>query len=283
MAAAIENIMVTQSSAELEDVFRAHQSCVLKAAYRVTGSMADAEDVAQSVFLRLARGTIDHSRISNLQSYLHRSAVNAALDLIRARGHREVVPVEAADELQANPSLSPERTHSSMEIKNWLRRRARSAESPHRRDVYAALYRRIGQPRNRPDDEYLPGCGCGHAPSDSGAAKKEPPWHFERCIMKFFRSKQDAHLDRAISELRGEVPDAKTLSASAERVWQKLQAAEGEETAVSSLQPIRGCADIRSLLPAFHHHELPPARALIVEDHLRECVSCRSYRSRPWS
>jgi hypothetical protein len=95
--------------------------------------------------------------------------------------------------------------------------------------------------------------------------------------MKFFRSKQDAHLDRAISELRGEVPDAKTLSASAERVWQKLQAAEGEETVVNSLQPIRGCADIRSLLPALHHHELPPARALIVEDHLRECVSCRSF------
>ena len=122
MAAAIENIMVTQSSRELEDVFRAHQSCVLKAAYRVTGSIADAEDVAQSVFLRLARGTIDRSRISNLQSYLHRSAVNAALDLIRARSHREAVPVEAADELQANPSLSPERAHSSTEIKTWLRR-----------------------------------------------------------------------------------------------------------------------------------------------------------------
>ena len=121
MAAAIENIMVTQAAAELEEVFRAHQSCVLKAAYRVTGSMADAEDVAQSVFLRLARGTIDHGRISNLQSYLHRSAVNAALDLIRSRGHREVVPVEAADELPSNPSLSPERAHSSMEIKNWLR------------------------------------------------------------------------------------------------------------------------------------------------------------------
>jgi len=95
--------------------------------------------------------------------------------------------------------------------------------------------------------------------------------------MKLFRSKQDAYLDRAISELRGEQPDAKTLSASAERVWQRLQAGEGEEAATSALQPIRGCADIRSLLPAFHQQELPPARALIVADHLRECASCRSY------
>jgi len=95
--------------------------------------------------------------------------------------------------------------------------------------------------------------------------------------MNFFRSKQDARLDQAISELRAELPDAKTLSASAERVWQRLQAGVGEETTTRALQPIRGCADIRALLPAFHQHELAPARALIVEDHLRECVSCRSY------
>jgi hypothetical protein len=95
--------------------------------------------------------------------------------------------------------------------------------------------------------------------------------------MKLFRSKQDANLDRAISELRGEQPDAQTLSASAERVWQRLQTGEDQEAATNVLQPIRGCADIRLLLPAFHQHELPPARALIVEDHLRECVSCRSY------
>ncbi len=95
--------------------------------------------------------------------------------------------------------------------------------------------------------------------------------------MNFFRSKQDARLDEAISELRAEQPDAKTLSASAERVWQKLQEGLGEEATANALQPIRGCAGIRSLLPAFHQHELPPARALIVEDHLKECVSCRSY------
>ncbi len=95
--------------------------------------------------------------------------------------------------------------------------------------------------------------------------------------MKFFRSKQDARLDQAISELRDEQPDSKTLSASTERVWQSLQAALGEEAATGGLQAIRGCADIRALLPAFHQKVLPPARALIVADHLRECVSCRSY------
>src|SRR6266404_6004397 len=100
--------MVTQAVAQLEEVFREHQACVLKAAYRITGSMADAEDVSQSVFLRLARGAVDPGRISNLQSYLHRSAVNAALDLIRSRGDREILSVEMADEQQSNSSPSPE-------------------------------------------------------------------------------------------------------------------------------------------------------------------------------
>jgi hypothetical protein len=95
--------------------------------------------------------------------------------------------------------------------------------------------------------------------------------------MNFFRSKQNDPLDQAIFELRAEQPDAKTLSASAEHVWQKLQAGLGEDAATSALQPIRGCADIRALLPAFHQQELPEARALIVEHHLKECVSCRSY------
>src|SRR6266568_4993493 len=97
--------------------------------------------------------------------------------------------------------------------------------------------------------------------------------------MKLFRSKQDADLEQAISELRAQEPDSKTLSVSAERVWQRLQTGEGAEVATSAVQLIRGCADIRSLLPAFHRQELPQARALIVRDHLRECVSCRSYAS----
>jgi RNA polymerase sigma factor (sigma-70 family) len=131
--------MVTQPLAQLEEVFRAHQVSVLKAAYRVTGSMADAEDVSQSVFLRLARGTVDPANISNLQSYLRKSAVNAALDLVRARGQREVVPVETADSLQSNSTLSPERALSSAEIKNWLRR-ALDTLNPRAAEMFALRY-----------------------------------------------------------------------------------------------------------------------------------------------
>ena len=139
MAAAIENIMVTQAVTKLEEIFRAHQVCVLKAAYRVTGSMADAEDVSQSVFLRLARRTFDSGRISNMESYLRRSAVNAALDLIRSRGDRETVPVETAHERQSNSSVSPERAASSLEINNWLRQQLAKL-NPHAAEMFALRY-----------------------------------------------------------------------------------------------------------------------------------------------
>jgi RNA polymerase sigma-70 factor (ECF subfamily) len=139
LAAAIENTMVRQVFRELEEAFRAHQGGVLKAAYRITGSMSDAEDVSQSVFLRLARGGVDRGRISNLQSYLHKSAVNAALDLIRSRGRREVVPVETADQLHASPGFSPERALSSLEIKNWLRRELATL-NPRAAEIFALRY-----------------------------------------------------------------------------------------------------------------------------------------------
>lgn len=139
MAAAIEPIMVTQAVTQLEELFRAHQVCVLKAAYRVTGSMADAEDVSQSVFLRLARGAFDPGRISNMESYLRRSAVNAALDLIRSRGDREIVPIETADEQQSNSGVSSERAVSSLEIKNWLRRQLATL-NPRAAEMFALRY-----------------------------------------------------------------------------------------------------------------------------------------------
>lgn len=139
MAAAIENLMVTQGDAELAEVFRAHQAAVLRAAYRLTGNMADAEDVAQSIFLRLARGGLDRSRISHLQSYLHRSAVNGALDLIRARSHRQEVEFETARAQPSDIRLSPERSVSALEIRNWLRRELATL-SPRAAEMFVLRY-----------------------------------------------------------------------------------------------------------------------------------------------
>lgn len=70
---------------ELEVAFREHYGMVFRTAYRITGNVADAEDVLQAVFLRLMRRAPDAAALENQESYLRRAAINASLDLIRSR------------------------------------------------------------------------------------------------------------------------------------------------------------------------------------------------------
>ena len=78
----------------MERVYRDHASRVLSAAYRVTGSSQDAEDVLQTVFMRLVRRDGGAHLDENPAAYLHRAAVNAALDLIRSRKSARATPLE---------------------------------------------------------------------------------------------------------------------------------------------------------------------------------------------
>lgn len=87
----------------LERAFDAHSRLVFRTAYRITGNADDAEDVLQTVFLRLAGRDFAHddgAPIENAESYLRRAAVNAALNLIE-RKSRNNVPLEKAPEPHA--------------------------------------------------------------------------------------------------------------------------------------------------------------------------------------
>jgi RNA polymerase sigma-70 factor, ECF subfamily len=70
---------------EFDRVFRAHHGLVFRTAYRITGNAADAEDVSQTVFMRLFRRGTEAEGLENEESYLRRAAINAALDVIRSR------------------------------------------------------------------------------------------------------------------------------------------------------------------------------------------------------
>ncbi len=78
---------------ELERAFRAHHGLVFRTAYRITGNAGDAEDVLQTVFLRLLRRDRSADRLENPESYLRRAAINAALDVIRCRQADQTVPL----------------------------------------------------------------------------------------------------------------------------------------------------------------------------------------------
>ena len=78
---------------ELDQAFRAHHRLVFRTAYRITGNAGDAEDVLQTVFLRMLRRGRDADPLENAESYLRRAAINAALDVIRARQSDQSVPL----------------------------------------------------------------------------------------------------------------------------------------------------------------------------------------------
>lgn len=70
---------------EFETIFREHSEFVFRTAYRVTGSAEDAEDVMQTLFLKLLRNPIPPDSRQKPRAYLYRAAVNTALNVVRSR------------------------------------------------------------------------------------------------------------------------------------------------------------------------------------------------------
>ena len=82
----------------LETLFREHHTRIYRAAYRVTGNGTDAEDVLQTIFLRLMKRPGEVLLGPTVGSYLYRAAVNAALDLLRSKGRARAVGLDDACE-----------------------------------------------------------------------------------------------------------------------------------------------------------------------------------------
>jgi len=148
----------------LEVVFRRHHEAVFRAAYRITGDAMDAEDVLQTVFTRLLRreatpaipGTpvtpvtsVTPVTPANIEldpesagSYLHRAAVNAAFDLLRARRRSRSVRLEEVSDL-ANAAEDPGETPEHRPLRRELRTRLREALtrlSPRSAEIFALRY-----------------------------------------------------------------------------------------------------------------------------------------------
>ena len=107
----------------LEALFREHHDRVFRTAHRVTGSAADAEDVLQTVFLRVARGQESIGFAENPQAYFARAAINASLDLLRSRKRTKTVSFDTVEN-QAGAFASkhnPETSHEDRELRELIR------------------------------------------------------------------------------------------------------------------------------------------------------------------
>src|SRR5881409_1801492 len=81
---------VSRARAGDADAFRLlvdrHSHAVFRVAYRMTGNEHDADDVVQETFLRAYRQIDKFEERANFGTWVHRIAVNCALDLLRSRG-----------------------------------------------------------------------------------------------------------------------------------------------------------------------------------------------------
>jgi RNA polymerase sigma factor (sigma-70 family) len=166
---------------DLALIFEQHHAAVLRAAWRITGNPMDAEDVLQTVFVRLLRrpgptgpagsgsasagagdandadsaADVDSANdgdsagdaggahrldlSQSVGSYLHRAAVNAALDLLRSRRRSRLVALADTEEPIDESRPGPERRSSSRELGRRLRA-ALSRLSPRQAEIFALRY-----------------------------------------------------------------------------------------------------------------------------------------------
>jgi RNA polymerase sigma-70 factor (ECF subfamily) len=79
-----EKIWVLQSRegnpAAFEALIRAHQRMIHSLTFRMTGSLADAEDLAQETFIRAYRQLDSYQGTAKFSSWLYRIAVNTCLN-----------------------------------------------------------------------------------------------------------------------------------------------------------------------------------------------------------
>jgi RNA polymerase sigma-70 factor (ECF subfamily) len=101
-----------------------HSHPLFRLAFRMTGNEQDAEDVVQEAFLRAYRRLDDYQSSSHFAAWLHRSAANYAIDLLRRRKRWRVADLET---LETHAPLTseqpgPERVAFGAEIRDNVER-----------------------------------------------------------------------------------------------------------------------------------------------------------------
>jgi RNA polymerase sigma-70 factor (ECF subfamily) len=101
---------------EFEEVFQEHYNLVYCTAYGVTGRVEDAEDVVQTIFLRLLKREASRDFMRNPRGYLYRAAVNLSLTVVQTRQKRALTedPEDAAISIPAAGPDSAEELHRKL-------------------------------------------------------------------------------------------------------------------------------------------------------------------------
>ena len=113
--------------AGFETLFRAEYARAVRVAYRVLGDQAEAEDVAQEVFLAFYRSQPADAPYA--APWLHRAAAHTALNVVRSRTRRAARDAahEGGREAVADPETTALERERAREVREVLARLPRSA------------------------------------------------------------------------------------------------------------------------------------------------------------
>ncbi len=91
-----------------EELVGRYQRMIHALTYRMTGSMADAEDLAQEIFIRAYRQIGSFRGEAKFSSWLYRIGVNNCLNWKKSKGRREQLDQEWADSRQMTTGKNDE-------------------------------------------------------------------------------------------------------------------------------------------------------------------------------
>jgi RNA polymerase sigma factor (sigma-70 family) len=112
---------------EFEALFEEHHDLVFRTAYSVTANAQDAEDVLQTIFLRILGREFPPALQKNPKGYLYRAAVNVSLNILRGRRQQissEELPSQDRPAESVEPGVSDEMRRKLSHAMTKLRPRA---------------------------------------------------------------------------------------------------------------------------------------------------------------
>jgi RNA polymerase sigma factor (sigma-70 family) len=140
-----------QTQEQLADQFEEHRAHLRSVAYRMLGSVAEADDAVQDAWLRLARADTDD--VVNLRGWLTTVVSRICLDMLRSRKSRRedslevYVPDPVVTRLDADPATSAEQadevTLAMLVVLDALNPRERMAFVLH--DMFGVPFDAIGE------------------------------------------------------------------------------------------------------------------------------------------
>jgi RNA polymerase sigma-70 factor (ECF subfamily) len=109
-----------------------YQTHVINLAFRIVNDRDAAADIAQEVFVKMARNIWRYDEKKKFSTWLYRITVNAAIDYTRKQRRHRHEPLESFHESIENTQADPELTYRRQQIEDYINEAAESLNDKQR-------------------------------------------------------------------------------------------------------------------------------------------------------